>query len=121
MSETPMVAFWDEQVGEQKLRPMTQAEIDQRNLDMQAAAAYVPPSASKRAARMALIQAGKFALVQPAIDAITDPSQRAMAQVAWDDSLTYRRDDPYLAMIAAAIGLTDADLDNLFRAAVAFE
>jgi len=57
---------------------------------------------------------GFFNLVQPAIDSIADPLQQQLAQIDWDDSLTYERNNATLAMLATALGLTSKQLDDLF-------
>lgn len=73
-----------------------------------------PPSVSRKQARKALLLAGLFEAVQPAIDAIEDPLQRQLVQIDWDDAQTYERDDPTLLSLAAALGMSDAELDALF-------
>lgn len=79
----------------------------------------VPFSVSRRQGRQALLLAGKLSLVQPAIDAITDATQRGMAQIYWDDSQEFERQHPTLIALASQIGLTSADLDSLFITAKA--
>jgi hypothetical protein len=74
----------------------------------------VPQSVTRRQARQALLMAGKLADVQPAIDAITDPVQRGLLQIEWDDSLNFDRSRPALIALAAAIGIDSAQLDTLF-------
>ena len=76
--------------------------------------AYVPQVVSRRQARQALLLAGLLASVQPAINAIPDPTQRQMAQIEWDDSLEFTRTRPLLIQLGYAIGLDDAGLDALF-------
>ena len=73
-----------------------------------------PPSVSRKQARKALLLAGLFEAVQPAIDAIEDPLQRQLVQIDWDDAQTYERDDPTLLSLAAALGMSDEQLDALF-------
>jgi hypothetical protein len=77
----------------------------------------VPQEVTRRQARQALVLAGKFDLVQPAIDAIPNPVQRALMQSEWDDSQTFQRHRPALLQMAAAIGLASSDLDDLFTLA----
>lgn len=86
-------------------------------------ASYVPPEpeppsvpqvVTRRQARRALALGGLLDLVQPAIDAIPDPTQRALAQIDWDDATDFRRDDATLLLLAAALGLTEGQLDDLF-------
>ena len=81
------------------------------------AAPEVPHKVTRRQARQALLLAGKLALVQPAIDAIEDAQQRAMAQIEWEDSLEFDRNRPLLILLGHAIGLDDAGIDALFIAA----
>lgn len=74
----------------------------------------VPQSVTRRQAKQALLLAGKLSSVQPAIDAITDPTQKGLMQIEWDESLDFIRSRPALIQLGYAIGLTDADIDNLF-------
>lgn len=77
----------------------------------------VPQVVTRRQARQALLLAGRLQDVQPAIDAIADPLQRGLVQIEWDDSQEFQRTRPTLIALATAIGMTDADLDNLFTQA----
>lgn len=79
----------------------------------------VPDVVTRRQGRQALLLAGKLADVQPAINAISDPTQRGMAQIYWDDSQEFERQHPTLIALATQIGLTSADLDSLFITAKA--
>ena len=76
--------------------------------------ASVPRSVTRRQARQALLLRGKLALVQPAIDAIPDATQRGLMQIEWDDSLSFDRDRPSLIAIGAAIGYDSLGLDDVF-------
>lgn len=77
----------------------------------------VPDKVTARQAVQALIAVGKLHLVQPAINAISDPQQRAMVQAEWDKSQDFERNRPTLIALATAIGLDTAALDALFIAA----
>lgn len=79
--------------------------------------AAVPASVTRRQARQALLLHGKLHLVQAAIDAIPDATQRGMVQIEWDDSQVFERNRPTLLALAAVIGLDAAGLDALFIAA----
>lgn len=81
--------------------------------------ATVPASVTRRQARQALLLSGLLDNVQPAIDAISDPVQRGMAQIEWDDSQAFERGRPLLVQIGMALGLDDAGLDALFVQAAA--
>ena len=48
------------------------------------------------------------------VDGITDPAQKAYAEVALNDTQEWRRDSPFLASVAAALGLSEEQLDTLF-------
>lgn len=91
-----------------------QAFVEGDTLPAQPPPATVPASVPRLKARKALAFAGIFAQVQPAIDAIKDPVQRALAQVLWEDSPTFDRNDPVLIQLASNMGLSDAAVDSLF-------
>ena len=74
----------------------------------------VPRTVTRRQARQALLLRGKLALVQPAIDAIPDATQRGLMQIEWDDSLSFDRDRPSHISIGAAIGYDSLGLDDVF-------
>lgn len=76
--------------------------------------ARVPQTVTRRQARQALLLAGLLDNVQPAIDSIANPVQRSMAQIEWDDSQQFERKRPLLIALAAALGLGEEALDNLF-------
>lgn len=118
---TDYVDYWDEKAGKQKRRACTveeQAEVDARRAA--AALPYVPQTVSRKAARLALAHEGLFHLVQPAIDAMTDP-QRTLTQIEWDDSLTFERNNATVIAIGTALGLNDELLDALFATAGTLE
>jgi len=97
----PWLRAWD-------VIALTPAEIEA------AQKARVPQSVTRRQARQALLLAGLLDNVQPAIDSIADPVQRSMAQIEWDDSQQFERKRPLLISLAAALGLGEEALDNLF-------
>lgn len=74
----------------------------------------IPQEVTRRQARQALLLGGLVDKVQPAIDAIADPTQRALMQIEWEDSQTFQRSRPALISLATALGLDDAQLDALF-------
>lgn len=69
-------------------------------------------------ARMALLQAGKYAAAEAAIAALPEP-QRQAAQLAWEFKTVVSRDGQLLNAIAAALGLSPSQVDDLFAAATA--
>jgi hypothetical protein len=73
----------------------------------------VPQSVTMRQARLALLGAGKLALVQPAIDALPEPL-RSAANIEWEFSGEVQRHKPLVLTLGPALGLSAADLDALF-------
>lgn len=76
----------------------------------------IPTEVSMRQARLALFQQDKLSLIQPLIDAMTDP-QKTATQISWDYATEVHRDDDLVVQLSAAMGLTSADLDTLFTLA----
>jgi len=79
----------------------------------------IPQEVTRRQGMQALLLAGKLDLVQPAIDAIVDPTDKAMMQIEWDESQTFQRHRPALISLGTAIGLDSAGIDALFLQAAA--
>lgn len=77
------------------------------------------PTVSRRQAFRALNDAGLLALIESTINAIEPESARTAAQIDWATATEFRRDFPLLLQLANAIGLTPAQIDNLFAAAAA--
>lgn len=68
---------------------------------------------SRFQARAALLQAGKL----DAVTAAVETSDSAFVKLAWNEAVEFPRQSPAIAALAAAIGLSDADVDDLFIAA----
>ena len=66
--------------------------------------------------KAALIQAGYWQGVMAFVAAIEDDTQRALAEVALNDTQEWRRDSPFLNAAAAALGLSTEQLDALIHA-----
>lgn len=81
------------------------------------APAPVPPVVTARQAEQALILAGLYDKVEPAIEAIPNPQQRALVRSEWRRSQTFERNRPALLALAQALGMGSAQLDDLFRLA----
>lgn len=80
--------------------------------------AGIPTRVSMRQARLALLGAGKLAAVDAAIDAMPEP-QKSAARIEWEYAAEVRRDNDFVAGLAPALGMTDAQVDALFVAAAA--
>lgn len=79
-----------------------------------------PPTVVTRAqGKAALIQSGLWASVVSYVDGIEDPTEQALARVALGDTTEWRRDSPFLTDAAAALGLSETQLDDLFVTAAA--
>jgi hypothetical protein len=72
------------------------------------------PVVSRFQARAALHLAGRLADVQTLMD---QPGTDPLAKLAWSDAQEFHRDSPTVLSMASALGMTDADLDNLFATA----
>lgn len=71
---------------------------------------------SRFQARAALLAAGLLDTVEATM-ANADP----IAQLAWKEAVEFQRTSPTIAGMQAAVGLTDEQIDNLFRAAMQIE
>lgn len=73
----------------------------------------VPDSITMRQARLALLGAGMLASVSAAIDALASPAKEA-AQIEWEYSHEVARNNGLVQTLAPALGLSGAQLDQLF-------
>jgi hypothetical protein len=67
-------------------------------------------------ARAALLAAGLLTAAQAAVEA-SSPE----VQLAWEYAIEWRRTSPTIVALAAALELTDEDVDALFRVAMTIE
>ena len=75
----------------------------------------VPESVSARQIRLWLVRQGiSLAAVDAAIDAIPDQLQRDSVRVEWDYAPYVERAHPMLAPLAAALGMSEAQVDQAF-------
>lgn len=74
----------------------------------------IPEQVERLQARLALIQVGLWDTV---VAYFADPSRTAIEMAFWDDARTWRRDDPTVMAAGANLGLTDAQIDALFKLA----
>lgn len=73
----------------------------------------VPASVSMRQARLALLGAGLLASVDAAIAAMSSPAKEA-TQIEWDYASEVQRGNALIASLAAGLGLTETQVDDLF-------
>lgn len=85
--------------------------------------APVPQVVSRFQGREAMWQTphGDTSLFEAAEAVINDPATPAMYRRAWADLQEFRRDSEMLIAIAATLGLTAQDLDNLFIVAASLK
>lgn len=73
----------------------------------------VPQEVTMRQARLALLENGLLANVQPAINSLPEPD-KTKAQIEWDYSNGLERGNAFVATLGAALGLNAAGIDALF-------
>lgn len=76
--------------------------------------APVPESVSRFQARAALYTAGYFDTINSMMNQESTPM---LSRMAWQDAQEFRRDSALVANMGAALGLTSAQIDDLFRLA----
>ena len=81
----------------------------------------VPESVTRAQGKAALITAGLWPGVLAFVAAIPDPIERALAEVALNDTQQWHRSSPFFNAAADALGLTGEQLDALFLAASKIE
>lgn len=90
---------------------------DATEADMPVVKPPVPAQVTMRQARLALLQAGKLSAVDTAIAALPSPQKEA-AQIEWEFSSAVDRDRPFVKTLGPMLGLTEDQLDDLFRLAI---
>lgn len=79
-----------------------------------------PPPITRRQLRLTLVRNGiSLAGVDAAIAAMPEGLPKQEAQIEWADASTFDRNHPTLLLIASALGLTEAQVDAMWREAVA--
>lgn len=77
----------------------------------------VPQQVTRAQGKVVLIQMGLWPQVVAFVEAIADPMQRAVAEVAVYETLHWQRNSPFLNQAADALGITQEQMDQLFIAA----
>jgi hypothetical protein len=75
----------------------------------------VPPSISRFKAKAALHNAGLLSQVEVLM---THPDTPMLAKLAWADALEFERASPTISAMTQALGLSDIQVDDLFRASL---
>ncbi|MEY3766920.1 MAG: hypothetical protein RLZ03_1880 [Pseudomonadota bacterium] len=74
----------------------------------------VPSQVTRAQGKVVLIQMGLWPQVVAFVDAIEDPVQKAIAEVAVYETLHWQRTSPFLNQVADALGITQEQMDELF-------
>lgn len=74
----------------------------------------VPESVSRFQALAALYQAGYLTQVETVM---TNEATPMLNKLAWQNALEFRRDSSLVSNMCSLLGLTEVDIDNLFRLA----
>ena len=77
----------------------------------------VPQQVTNAQGTAVLIQMGLWPQVLAYVSAIEDPVQKALAEVALNKTTHWQRTSPFLNQAADALGITQAQMDQLFIAA----
>ena len=77
----------------------------------------VPQQVTRAQGKVVLIQMGLWPQVVAFVEAIEDPMQKAIAQVAVYETLHWQRNSPFLNQAASALGISQEQMDDLFIAA----
>ena len=117
-------AYADEQErnewGAPELVEMTPAEIE-AHLNPPPLPTPVPEQVTRAQGKAVLIQAGLWQDVLDYVAGITGPTERQLAEVALHDTTHWQRTSPFLNAAAAALGITEQQMDALFQQAAEIE
>lgn len=70
----------------------------------------VPTSVTRRQMKLALLQQDLLSAVEAAVEASNDMALK----INWFDALDFQRDNPFVIQMAALLGKSDDDLDQIF-------
>lgn len=82
---------------------------------------YVPEQVTRAQGKAVLIQAGLWQDVLDYVGTIEDATERQLAEVALHDTTHWQRTSPFLNSAAAALGITEQQMDALFQQAAEIE
>lgn len=99
--------------GAPELVEMTEAEVGE-HLNPPPPPPVVPEQVSRAQGKAALITVGLWPDVLAFVESITDPTEKALAEVALSDTTHWRRDSPTLQATATALDITSEQMDDLF-------
>jgi len=74
------------------------------------------PSLTARQLRLGLVTHGiDLSDVDAAIAGIDDPQDKAKAKIEWEYASIFERDHPLIAEVGAVLGLTEAQIDEMWQ------
>lgn len=77
------------------------------------------PPITRRQLRLWLHRAGLLGSVPALIASLPEPA-KSVALIEWEDAATFERKHPLVMQFASALGLTDAQLDEVWHTAAAY-
>ena len=77
----------------------------------------VPQQITRAQGKATLTKTGRWSAILAYVETIPDPTEKAMVQVALHDTLNWERTSPTVLQAAAALGMTSAEMDELFISA----
>lgn len=86
------------------------AEIEKVKMERELS---IPKSITARQAKLALLQIGKLADVTAAISKLESPIKEQV-EIEWEYAADIYRNNGFIDTLGAALGLSDAQLDDLF-------
>lgn len=111
-----MIGYRDGQPYE--LSPEEEAEVIARREAAANAPPPVPAYVEMRQARLALLAAGLLPTVDAAFQALEGPNAEA-DKIQWEYATVVTRANPLMLTMAQMLGMTEEQIDDLFRAAAA--
>jgi len=118
MSDRPFSRVVNVMTGEVTIVEFTDEEIAERNAAIAAReaeiAARVPAEVSPYQARKALKDAGVLPAVMALMASLAEIDD---ARMAWEYATVVQRQSPFISTLGASLGLTETQIDDLFRAA----
>lgn len=112
LQEDAPVLVGDNWVQQWSVRDATREEILSR----------IPSVVTMRQGRLAMLQTpygdtNLLAMIDPTLAAIENPIQRQAAQIDWEFAAEINRGFPLVQQLSSALGLTEEQLDDLFKLA----
>lgn len=113
---TILYAFTDEVEAKEKLNFKDEGDGESYSPEFEDTV-EVPASITMRQAKLALLEAGLLDSVEAAISAMEESKRKRVTSIEWEYATLVERDWQTLKDVAALIGLTESQVDQLFIAA----